>query len=305
MSSRLDRNKKVREKINSEEKSRKRKKKQKRMKKMLIVLIIIFVLGIVYARFIEPNMLFVNEKKIVSSTIETNFNGLKIVHFSDLHFGSTVHEKQLVKYIKKINELKPDIVVFTGDLIEAKHEITAKEKELLIDNLKNIEAKYGKYAILGNHDYENEHFNKIIYDSDFILLNNSYDVIYSYNNEAIGIYGIDDLTYGSPNMEKYREKEFADTKYKVILVHEPDYIDKFIDNYKSDLILAGHSHNQQVRIPYVKGFWLPKGSKNYYEPYYNINDTPVYISNGLGTSLLNLRFLSPPSINLYRINKEK
>ncbi len=304
MNTRLDKNRKTRERINNEEKAKKRKKKKKRMKKMLIFLLIIFVLGILYSRFIEPNMLFVNEKKIISETIETNFNGLKIVHFSDLHFGSTVHERQLKKIVNKINELKPDIVVFTGDLIEQKYEINSKERKNLVKYLKQIEAKYGKYAIAGNHDYENKYFNNIIYDSDFILLNNTYDVIYSYNNQSIGIYGLDDILFGEPNMEKFVDKEFADTKYKILLVHEPDYIDKVIDKYQIDLILSGHSHNQQVRIPYIKGFWLPEGSKKYYEPYYKINNTDVYISNGLGTSSIELRFLSPPSINLFRITKK-
>ena len=89
--------------------------------------------------------------------------------------------------------------------------------------------------------------------------------------------------------------------YKIILVHEPDYIDTITSKYDIDLVLAGHSHNGQINIPFVKNFILPYGSKKYYENYYNVDNTPLYISSGIGESRINLRFLNKPSINFYRI----
>ena len=66
-------------------------------------------------------------------------------------------------------------------------------------------------------------------------------------------------------------------------------------------MLSGHSHNGQVRIPLIGKIYTPKGSKKYYEDYYNMNNKELFVSNGIGTSLLNMRFMSQPSINLYRI----
>lgn len=304
MNSRLDKNKNMRKKIITEEKKRKKEIRRKVANKILLFILIIFLLGIVYSSLIETRMLFVKEKKIISTSIGTNFDNIKIVHFSDLHFGSTIHEKDLKRIVNKINKQKPDIVIFTGDLIEEKYEINDEEREKLTIYLKKIETKYGKYAIVGNHDYYNEDFHNIIYDADFMLLNNSYDVVYSYNNESIGIYGLDDFTYGDPSTDKALEKEFVDANYKIVLMHEPDYVKKIISYINPNLILAGHSHNQQIRIPFIKGFWLPEGSKTYYEPYYKINDTDIYISNGIGTSIIKLRFLSPPSFNVYKIIKK-
>lgn len=300
MNSRIERNKEIRENISKD----KINIKKRRLKKMLIIVGIIILLCIAYSRFVEPYMLFVNEDKIVSKNIDDEFHGLKIIHFTDLHFGSVIHEKQLKKLVKKINELNPDIVIFTGDLIEQKYECTKEEVKLLTKYLNMINARLGKYAIIGNHDYYIENINNFYYDSNFTILNNSYDIIYNTSNEAIGIYGLENITYGTPDMTKYNEEKFKNTKYKILLMHEPDYIDNVINNYDINLILSGHSHNQQVRIPYIKGFWLPEGSKKYYEPYYKINNTDVYISNGLGTSSIELRFLSPPSINLFRITKK-
>ena len=102
MNSRTNKNKEIRRRVHDEEKSLRKLKRQRRKKKILIGLLIVFILGIFYAHFIEPNMLLVHENKIISKTLESNFNGLKIVQFSDLHFGSTIHEKQLKRIVKKI-----------------------------------------------------------------------------------------------------------------------------------------------------------------------------------------------------------
>lgn len=304
MNSRIERNKEIRENIKKEKKTKKNRINKRSFKKMGIIIGIIFLLGIIYSRYIEPYFLLVNENKIVVENINDNFHGLKIIHFSDLHFGSVVHEKQLKRIVNEINKLKPDIVVFTGDLIEQKYDLDKKEIKNISSYLNKIDAKLGKYAIIGNHDYYIEEISNIYYDSDFAILNNNYDIVYNDSNEPIGIYGLDNITYGNPNMDKYKEEIFLNTSYKILLMHEPDYVETVINDYDIDLILAGHSHNQQVRVPFIKGFWLPKGSKIYYKPYYKINNTDIYISNGLGTSLFKLRFLCPPSFNFIRITKK-
>ena len=93
-----------------------------------------------------------------------------------------------------------------------------------------------------------------------------------------------------------------DVKYKILLLHEPDTIDNLSERF--DLILAGHSHNGQVRLPLIGAVILPDGAKRYYEEHYTINNTELFISSGLGTSSLPLRFMNHPSINFYRINKK-
>ena len=95
----------------------------------------------------------------------------------------------------------------------------------------------------------------------------------------------------------------SDISYKIILVHEPDYIDNILTSYNVNLVLAGHSHNGQINIPYIKNFFLPYGSRKYYENYYKVNDTDLYISSGIGESSVNFRLFNKPSINFYRINR--
>ncbi len=85
-------------------------------------------------------------------------------------------------------------------------------------------------------------------------------------------------------------------------MHEPDFINE-IDYNTFNLILAGHSHNGQIRLPFIGAIILPPGAKKYYKEYYKLNNTDLFISSGLGTSNLDIRLFNKPSFNFYRITK--
>ena len=94
----------------------------------ILIIIIISVSIIFYSHYIGTKGLIIKEFKITNDKLPDNFHGLKIVHFSDIYYGSTVKEKEISNLVKKINELKPDIIVFTGDLLN--NNINLKEKDL-------------------------------------------------------------------------------------------------------------------------------------------------------------------------------
>ena len=96
--------------------------------------------------------------------------------------------------------------------------------------------------------------------------------------------------------------KYDEESYKIIILHEPDYTDEII-SLNPNLILGGHSHNGQVNIPYLKKYFVPTGSKKYYDEHYLVNNTNLYISSGIGVSRYNFRLFNHPSINFYRINK--
>lgn len=280
------------------------------MKKIVRFFLIIFLLitiTIIYARYGGTSGLITKEYKIESSLIGEDFDGLKVVHFSDLHYLRVTNNDKLKEIVDEINLIKPDIVFFTGDLIDKDFTLTDKDKEDLISELSSIKTKYGKYAVLGNHDYvkDIEIFKDIYSNSNFTLLQNSYDIIYSSNNDKLFIGGVDNYSYNEADINKVMEyfNDNSDIPYKIILVHEPDYIDNILTNYNVNLVLAGHSHNGQINIPYIKNFFLPYGSRKYYENYYKVNDTDLYISSGIGESSVNFRLFNKPSINFYRINR--
>lgn len=265
------------------------------IKSLIKILILGSIIILFYARFIGTNGLIVNEYGITDSNLPASFNGLKIVHLSDIHYGTTINNKKLNKIVEEVNNIKPDIIVFTGDLYDESLYLNDEVKNELINTLKKLNASMGKYAVIGNHDYCNNLYEEIITNSDFIYLKNDSKIIYNKDNEAVEIIGFDDAIKGNVNYNIN-----LSNNYKIALMHEPDEIDK-ITSLNINLVLAGHSHGGQIRIPIIGSLYTPNGAKKYTDEYYNVSNTNMYISYGLGTSILKLRFFTKPSINLYRL----
>lgn len=280
----------------------------KRVLKWLFIICLIIVFTIIYARYIGTFGLVTKEYMIKDENILESMNGLKIVHFSDLHYNRAININKVDDIVSEINLINPDIVVFTGDLIDKDVTLGNSDINDLITSFKKINAKYGKYAIMGNHDYDKnkDKFMKIFENSNFTILNNSYDIIYSSNMENIFIGGIGSISYSDADISKTLDylKENTDIDYKIILIHEPDIVDSIVDDYQVNLILAGHSHNGQVRLPIIGAIYTPPYAKKYYDNYYMVDDTVLYISSGIGVSSYNYRLFNRPSINFYRINKD-
>lgn len=269
--------------------------------------IILIILGIIlYARFIGTMGFDTKEYTIYENNLPNGFDGIKIVHYSDLHYNRAINETKVNTIVDEINLLNPDIVVFTGDLIDKGTQLKNEDYEYLTESFNQINAKYGKYAILGNHDYnEYDKVLKVFNDSNFKYLENTYDIIHNEKNEKIFIGGLGNVSHNLEDIDKTMEyfNSNNDINYKIMLVHEPDISDKIVDNYNIDLILAGHSHNGQIRLPIIGAIYTPPGAKKYYDEHYTIDNTNLYISSGIGVSVINYRFWNRPSINFYRVNK--
>lgn len=270
--------------------------------------IIIIIIGIIlYARFIGTIGLNTKEYTFTDTNIPSNFDGIKIVHFSDIHYNRAINTTKLNKIIDEINLINADIVVFTGDLIDKDMILNDNDFKYLTEAFNKIKAKYGKYAILGNHDYnEYDEILKVYKNSNFKYLENSYDIIYNQNNEKIFIGGLGNVTHNLDDIDKTMEyfNNNDNINYKIILIHEPDITTNIVDNYNVNLILAGHSHNGQIKLPIIGAIYTPPGAKKYYDEFYKIDNTRLYISSGIGVSTINYRLWNKPSINFYRINKE-
>lgn len=276
------------------------------MKKILYFiigsLVLIFTL-LIYSRFIGTTYLNIKEI-VVNTNIEKSFDGLKIIHFTDLHYKKIITEDRVKELIKEINKTNPDIILFTGDLLDNLYEMTNTDINFLIEELSKLDSKYGKYTILGDNDYKQKEIVTNIYiQSDFKLLNNNYTTIYNDKNDKIILTGM-----GSSLEDDFKLENISITDpniYMIILIHEPDMIDDVINKYSNvSLILGGHSINGSINIPFIKEALLPDGALKYYKPYYKINNTNIYISNGIGVNNLNFRLFNTPSFNLYRLKTE-
>ena len=168
------------------------------LKKILwgIGIFILIVSGIIlYARFIGTSGLYVKEYKVTNSSIPDSFYGTKIVQISDIHYGRTIKKQELQNMVDKVNQLKPDIIVLTGDLIDKDTMLTDKMATVISDILKQLNATIGKYAITGNHDYKFDKWATIISDSGFMNLNDRYDIIYNNSTKPIFLGGLSTNTY--------------------------------------------------------------------------------------------------------------
>lgn len=277
--------------------------------KLLFIIILIISAIIAYGFLIEPKLITVKEQKITINNWSENFNGFKIVHISDLHFGRVFDEQSLQKLVKSINEQKPDIVVLTGDLIDKSANMTTDEANKISSLLNKIEATTGKYAINGNNDLNFDEWINIINNGGFKDLNNTYDTIYKDGYQSIFIAGAsttkDKLSINDKlktSIDYLNSFEKDGPIYKILLIHEPDTIDDLSVN-TFNLILAGHSHAGQIRLPIIGPIMLPDGAKKYHENHYKINNSDLYISNGLGVSNYNFRLFNTPSYSLYRLVK--
>ena len=216
-------------------------------------------------------------KEPVINVVKANLFDFSIVQISDLHIGGLI-DREFVKHsVEKINSLKADIVVVTGDLIDTKIESV---KEAVLE-LIHIRSKYGIYYILGNHEYFHDPLEIIRFLRETrikVLLNESITI----DTLSVNIVGLTDLFGYRVNLLKpdiHRAFKMCNKNYQTILLaHQPKMIEE-LGNYRPDLILSGHTHGGQIwpfnhlvslQQPYVKGLHrLPNGST-------------IYVNSGIG-----------------------
>lgn len=296
-------NKSVQIEVDYEKQQEKKQKIIKACIKLSIFLVVFSIIFYAYTTYISTITVGVREYRIKNEKIPNSFNGLKVAQFSDLHFGSTMFNDNFKNIVKLINERKPDIVVFTGDLIYKKYKLQSKEQEELIDELKSINASLGKYAILGDED--NEKVSTIFNQSNFTVLRNEYELLYKNDDNPILLIG----TYTNEiDVEKafgyFNEANHNANIFTMTLIHKPDTFNEINSSHHSDLYFAGHSHNGNVRIPF-KNYPLFKveGAKEYNQDYYKVDNSDLYISSGLGTPN-GIRLFCRPTISFYRLSNK-
>lgn len=270
----------------------------------LIFILILSVGLIMYSRYVGTKGLIVKEYRIVDEKIPYNFSGVKIVHFSDLLYKSTVNLDDVKNMVERINELKPDLVFFTGGLISKGKSLSDEETQELSSVLKEIDYTIGKFAVKGDED--RDEFSIVMSDSGFEVLNNSGIFVYNKALTPIYVAGLSSSISDAINVESAFEPVDADANkdayFKILLMHEGDSATSVLKSRDDvNLILAGNSLNGSVVLPFYGGIFESRGSETYKNPFYEVNGTLIYVSSGLGTKDVNYRFNNKPSFNFYRL----
>lgn len=238
--------------------------------------------------------------------LETELShNLTVVHITDLHLGFHTKLNVLHNLVLYINDLKPDIVCFTGDCFDNISKLSF-DPYLVIPLFKTIQTKYGKFFSPGNHDYGANGIHQVISimeQSDFHVLINSHHTL---KTEAgkIAIFGIDDICFGRPNFSSTFQLDHKKYDFKLCLMHEPDKA-KLL-NPAINLILSGHTHGGQIRIPKIGALYTPTFGKIYKQGLYQIRHFQwLYVNRGIGMTRLPIRLFCPPEITIFHLNKEK
>ncbi|NNL33966.1 MAG: metallophosphoesterase [Flavobacteriaceae bacterium] len=254
-------------------------------------------LVIAYGIFRTVYRFKVHHVTISSQKVPPNFHNFKIVQISDLHLGSFMYRFKILKRaVKLINDLEPDLIVFTGDLVNN----YAWELRGWQRVFRNLSATSGKFAILGNHDYgdysqwkspEDKKANLVAIkqfyeDIGFQLLLNSTDYV-SKNNDEIAIIGVEN--WGKPPFKQYGDlnkamKNMRSVPFKILLSHDPSHWpEEVIQDTDIDLTLSGHTHGMQAGIQFKTRQWSPiKYKYEHWAGLYKKGEQYLYVNRGLG-----------------------
>ncbi|MDT8441150.1 MAG: metallophosphoesterase [Desulfuromonadales bacterium] len=221
---------------------------------------------------------------------------VRIAQISDLHLSR--FDDYCLKVIDRVTGQQPDLIVLTGDYLEEERNIRA-----VLDFLRELKAPHGIYAVQGNWEYwsrlEGENLRRHFAGAGVkLLIDERADL--EVNGRALSLHGLD---YPSSADALQRLQQGLDpARYNLLLSHVPAFAHEKLHE-RTDLVLCGHTHGGQVRIPAVPPFYLPRYAGRFVAGFYQVSQQriPLYVSRGIGTSILPVRLLCRPEIGIFDI----
>lgn len=279
--------------------------------KLLLVFLVIALISagcIFYALYIAPGNIKTTHKNIASPKISEELHDVNIAFISDIHYGEFVDEKRFSAMIDTLNESAPDIVLFGGDLFTNPDAYTSDEKNvaMITKQLTSIKAPLGKFYVLGECDLKSqggkELVSSILYNAGFENLTNRNIKVHNGGNDSFNLVGIDSIVGGTPDIQS-AYTNINSQAFTVVFSYAPDVF-ATIPADTSDLALAGHSHGGQISLPLLGSLKAIDGATKFESGTYSIDNLTIAISNGLGTTDVDMRLFSPAEILIYRLVKE-
>lgn len=292
----------------------------KRKRFFLIILIFLnltLTIFFGYSSIIEPNILVINNRTIDIKDYKFE-EKTKLILISDLHVGRFYNSSRVSKVVEKINEQKEvKYVLILGDIVN--HNNNHLDT---LDPLRNIDSGKEVFFIYGNHDYDYkgmsgqvkdqnieivEGLTQKIEDLGIRILNNESIIIEKENNQRFVLAGVQDYWSNNQDYTFLNQLEKEDTV--ILMCHNPDCLldldSKKNEKENVDLVVTGHTHGGEMRLPVI-GSISPVGlpiqlPQEYDQGYHTYNDTPLFITSGLGTVGVRMRSFNPPEIVILTI----
>ncbi len=260
-----------------------------------------------YAQFVEPHHLTVERREFPVANLPDVFDGFRIAQLSDFHYGDYAGDREVLPAIEMARSLKPDIIVFTGDLITSPGEYAPRthpvytQVALCATALSRVTSPYTLFACLGNHDFFNqEYVTEVLRQVGIVVLRNASRPV-ERSGKRIWIAGVDDAIFGNADLVSALAGIPAGEPV-ILIAHEPDFADEAV-KFPVALQLSGHSHGGQVRLPGLTMFFLPELARKYPYGYYRVGNMHLYTNRGIGTIEVPYRFNAPPEVTLVTLRR--
>ena len=255
---------------------------------------------------IEPNLPQLVRQEIALRRWPQRLDGFTVALLSDFHYDPYFSVHPLRAAIDIVNELRPDLIVLTGDFVSAPWFGNAADgaaaAEPCAQLLRQMRAQHGLWAVMGNHDAltSPSRVTGALRESGIHVLRNQ-SVPIEKDGSRFWLAGLDDVIGKTADLSATLRGIPSD-EATVLLAHEPDYADH-VAGYPVDLQLSGHSHGGQVRIPLLLPLYLPKLGRKYVSGRYQIRELALYTNRGLGSVVLPVRLNCPPEITLLTLRR--
>ncbi len=242
----------------------------------------------------EANTLKIERITIELKRLPKNLEGFRLVHLSDIHHSPFTDLAHITRAVEIANSLKPDMFVLTGDYVSHEREYVEPMAEVLGD----LKSEYGTFACLGNHDHwtDGELVTESMRKSGINVLINK-GIRFTARDSSFWLAGVDDYMVGKTDLRAALRGSFPD-EMKMLLAHNPIIVRRAA-RLGVDLMLSGHTHGGQVKIRDDEKRILPR--RKLKNGLHRRRETQIYITRGIGTVVLPVRYHCPPEISLLEL----
>ncbi|MFQ5822564.1 MAG: metallophosphoesterase [bacterium] len=270
--------------------------------RVIVVIMALLTIYILFRILIDTNRIRVSEVELYVPHLPTTLEGLKIVHISDLQADSRTKQRKMKRYVKKVNKLKPDLVFFTGDLVTS----GTKYIDLGSKILGTIEAHYGVYACLGDHDIwaEPHSITNSLKSNNIVILENTNQFIHvGYDSFLVTF--ITNVYSHRPRMDQLYSLMGSQPRgaLDILVTHQPsESVIELAAERGYHLFLAGHTHGGQIVFrPFGFIFTPTQFESPFFKGFYFVDRMLVSINNGLGFTFAPFRYHAPAEVTLIKV----
>ena len=246
---------------------------------------------------IEPRWLMVTRPAAGLADLGDGWLGAKIAHLTDLHAGRLCGAEYLSRVVETTNAASPDLIVLTGDFVTRRSAVRPE----LSDVLSALHAPGGKFAVLGNHDHaaNPRRIQRLLEAADIEVLTNTRRILRR-GGDPLCLAGVDDLRRGRPDL-RAALAGVDEAVPRLLLSHNPDMAEMIPPDLRVDLLICGHTHGGQVRLPFGPPLFMPVRHRKYDAGMVQGPRCPVYVSRGIGMVGVPIRFNCRPELPVFTL----